>query len=132
MKEIVPENEAPLNQLAKEKLGQVAQPDPEFLYALQLMQWARRQGEVTPPGNREVREEAGQFLNTLLGAKHGRAWKWLVHPDDEPDLELEHPKLDPEWLHSQSPAEVAANLLEVYYDRLSSTLSQGLDQTPET
>lgn len=129
-REPIPENRDPLSLVAKEKLSQVATPDPEFLYVLQLMRWARMQGEVPLPPTYNVRETADSFLEQLLGTKPATAWKWLLSSglDEE---ENAHMGLDPKYLESLTPSEVAAELLEAYFDRLISETSETLDLTPE-
>lgn len=47
MKELIPENEDPLNQSAKKALKEVKEsPEPSLLYCLQLAEWGLKSGQV--------------------------------------------------------------------------------------
>lgn len=129
-RELLPENNDPLNLVAKEKLAQVAKPEAGLLYVLQLIDWALVRGELTWPPVPHVRESGRLFLDALLYADSAKAWAWLIDLGLSPE-ENAHMGLDPGALQCLDPVDVAAHLLQAFSWRVIEETSEGMDVMPE-
>lgn len=114
-------NQHPLNQLARKKLQEAQQrPDPEQVYAVQLMQWALDHGlDDLDPLNRP--ELAALVRDSLPQWSDQEVEHFLLRPQPEENPE-DADTLDSQEikdLAQQSPQEVAQALLVVVHYQLA-------------
>ncbi len=109
----MPENNDPLNQVAKRLLKEAGQsPDPYWVYLLQLVRWGLEIHEV----RESLRWPMLNIADKLLTKSPAFVMRFLLHPDtDDPDEVM----LSAEDLEGLSPEDAAAEVIELLHTAMS-------------
>lgn len=112
-REPLPQNNQPLNQIARRYLKLAQQPpDPTQLYLLQLLQWGLDSGKVTlqtPDWKDQLRES----LDNLQGSDPEQAMQYLVNNPDDPQSPLLLPRQLRKAMSPREAAQVVMNSLDL-------------------
>ena len=118
MPELHPENNAPLNQAAKQLLKQAGQvPRQNALYVVQLMQWSLENDldDLKPV----LRDRISDSVESLLGAPPKEAMFYLVQAPSGDQGEV---SLSERSLEGLNPDEAATALLQHLHEKMSETV----------
>lgn len=110
------ENNSQLNQICKSFLVKAGEkPDPNLLYALQLIQWAILEGNHGLPESYKIDVRA--MVENMMGMDHALVMRFIAQEtDDETNLTTDD-------LEGATPEEAAQILIQALHSAMSASCS---------
>ncbi len=110
------ENKSQINQICKSLLVKAGEkPDPDLLYALQLMQWAILEGNHGLPEAYKI--DVRSMVENMMGMDHSLVMRFITQETDDAV------RLTAEELLDATPAEAAQILIQALHSAMSARMA---------